>query len=219
MKSSAGSKSRLQVESPALAHFKRVDKALYQAGLPHAVVLSSRITIKRTNSSLFKSLASSVIGQQLSTRAAQTIRDRVSMLCGVSGITPHALEIILTEDLRAVGLSAAKIKTLKELSRAVLHENLNLLKLKKLPQEEIKKTLTSIWGIGPWTVQMFCIFSLGHPDVFSSGDLGLARGMELLYGLPKNSPRETLEEISEIWAPHRSYACLILWAHYDARKS
>jgi DNA-3-methyladenine glycosylase II len=94
---------------------------------------------------------------------------------------------------------------------------IDLLKLKQIPEDEAKSRLTEIWGIGPWSAEMFLMFALGRPDVFSPGDLGLARSIEAIYGLPKNSPREKLLEIAERWIPHRTYACLILWRVRDAK--
>lgn len=204
-------------EHEALSHFKKVDPKLYKAGVPHRESIATRIVFKSTNASLFNALAGTIIGQQLSTKAASTIRGRVTAVCGVSGITAKAIEEVSIQDLQGAGLSAAKAKTLKELSYAVLHQDLNLQKLRTLSPEEATEKLLAVWGVGPWTVQMFFMFSLGMPDIFSAGDLGLARGMELLYGLPKNTAREELEKISKRWAPYRTYASLILWAHYDCR--
>ena len=189
----------------ALNHFKKVDPKLYKAGVPHWESIATRIVIKSTNASLFKALVGTVIGQQLSTKAASTIRARVTAVCGDSGITAKTVQEVSLQDLQGAGLSAAKAKTLKELSYAVLHQDLNLQKLRMLSPEEATERLLAVWGVGPWTVQMFFMFSLGMPDIFSAGDLGLARGMELLYGLPKNTAREELEKISERWAPYRTY--------------
>ena len=75
----------------------------------------------------------------------------------------------------------------------------------------------SMWGLGPWSVEMFLIFALGRGDVFSPGDLGLVRAMKTIYGLPKNASRTSLLAIAEKWSPHRTYASLLLWATQDSK--
>ena len=74
-----------------------------------------------------------------------------------------------------------------------------------------------IWGLGPWSVEMFMMFALGHSDVFSVGDLGLVRAMEMIYNLPKNTQRSSLLAISDKWSPYRTYASLLLWATRDSK--
>ena len=75
----------------------------------------------------------------------------------------------------------------------------------------------AIWGLGPWSVEMFMMFGVGHPDIFSAGDLGLVRAMETIYSLPKGAPREKLITIAEKWTPHRTYASLLLWRTRDKK--
>ena len=99
--------------------------------------------------------------------------------------------------LRAAGLSGAKLKTLKAIATAVRNDSLNLLSLKKIPETDIAKELMSMWGLGPWSVEMFLMFALGRGDVFSPGDLGLVRAMKTIYGLPKNASRTSLLAIAE----------------------
>ena len=118
--------------------------------------------------------------------------------------------------LRAAGLSGSKTKTLKAIAQAVKSKQIGLSTLGALGAEEAKSRLTEIWGIGPWSADMFLIFSLGHPDVFSPGDLGLVRAIEAIYGLPKNAPAEKILKISERCIPHRTYASLALWKTRDA---
>lgn len=86
-----------------------------------------------------------------------------------------------------------------------------------MPEEQAAEKLTAIWGLGPWSVEMFLMDTLGRPDVFSPGDLGLIRAMEAIYGLPKGSSREVLLAIAEKWAPHRTYASLLLWKTRDTK--
>lgn len=114
-------------------------------------------------------------------------------------------------------MSGAKVKTLKEISKAVENGSLDLLSLKSIPEAEAAEKLMSIWGLGPWSVDMFMMFGLGRSDVFSPGDLGLIRSIEAIYGLPKGAPREALLAIAEKWSPHRTYASLLLWRTRDTK--
>jgi DNA-3-methyladenine glycosylase II len=92
-----------------------------------------------------------------------------------------------------------------------------LLALKKIPEAEAAEKLMQLWGLGPWSVEMFMMFALGRGDVFSTGDLGLIRAMETIYDLPKNTPRSSLLAISDKWSPHRTYASLLLWRSRDTK--
>ncbi len=202
---------------PALLHLKGVDPILYAAALPLTDVLVPRSTAQRRYSStkLFSSLAASVTGQQLSTKAADTIWGRLVTACK-GDVTPEAIQKLRLPTMRKVGLSAAKAKTLKELSKAVLSGSLNLPALRKMPEEDAIAALSSVWGIGRWTAEMFLMFALEREDVFSPGDLGLRRSIEMLYGLPKDVSIQELEAISLVWSPHRTFASRVLWKVRDA---
>ena len=117
--------------------------------------------------------------------------------------------------MRKAGLSNAKVKTLKELSKAVLSGGLELVALRKLPEEDAIARLSRVWGIGRWTAEMFLMFALEREDVFSPGDLGLIRSMEMLYGIEPNSKAHVYEAVALAWAPHRSFASRILWRVRD----
>ena len=200
----------------ALKHFKRADPRFYRITEAHHAALPVRLSGKRTRTQLFESLAATVISQQLGVAAADTIFARVERACGGS-LTSLSISKISPEKLRAAGLSGAKTKTLKAIATAVEDALLDLLALKKLPEEEAARKLLGIWGLGPWSVEMFLMFALGRPDVFSPGDLGLVRAMETIYGLPEDTPRASLLAIAETWSPHRTYACLLLWRSRDTK--
>lgn len=200
-------------ETDILRHLKKVDPFLYAAALPHRGTVMERVTPKRTNVALFQSLVSSITGQQLSTKAAQTIHGRVTSLLGT--ITPDTVAAADPVALRAAGLSEAKVRAVRELADTVIEKNINLLSLKKRTPEEAVHELSKLRGIGPWTAEMFLIFALGAPDVFSPGDLALARSLEKLHGLPRDTPRKELALIAKRWSPYRSYASLVLWKLYD----
>jgi DNA-3-methyladenine glycosylase II len=157
-----------------------------------------------------------VVSQQLGTAAADTIFARVKEVCK-GRVTSLSILKIQEEKLRGAGLSAAKVKTLTAIAKAVEDGSLNLLSLKKIPEAEAAEALMRIWGLGPWSVEMFLMFSLGRSDVFSVGDLGLVRSIEAIYGLPKGAPRETLLAIAQKWSPYRTYACMLLWRTRDAK--
>lgn len=203
----------------ALKHLKKADPVLYKAALPLTGHLQPRSTAQRRYSSkkLFASLAASVTGQQLSTKAADTIWRRLTEACG-GEVTPEAIRKLRLPSMRKAGLSAAKARTLKELSGAVLDGSLSLTALKKIPEEEAIVRLSAVWGIGRWTAEMFLMFALEREDVFSPGDLGLRRSMETLYDLPKDCHVRELEAIAVRWSPHRTFASRALWRIRDLPK-
>lgn len=202
----------------ALLHLKETDPVLHRAALPHADALRERIVKKRrySGSELFAALAASVTGQQLSVKAADTIWSRLEAACKGS-VTPEAIKRLRLPTMRKAGLSAAKAKTLKALADAVLKGDLDLAALRKLPEEEAILKLSSVWGIGRWTAEMFLMFALEREDVFSPGDLGLRRSIEALYGLPKDVHIRELEAIAIRWSPHRTFASRVLWRVRDQR--
>jgi DNA-3-methyladenine glycosylase II len=203
------------VEKRAKKHFKKTDEVMYRlaenAEKKH--LWTTRLTEKRGSGRLFETLASSVVSQQLSTKAADTIWNRLRQVCG-GKVTPDTILATPLPSLRSAGLSQAKCKTLTELSLAI-RNGLNLPALKKIDEEEAIKKLSAVWGIGTWTAEMFLIFALQREDVFSVGDLGLVRAVEEAYGLPKDTPKKIIQEMSLAWAPYRSYACLLLWNFRD----
>ncbi len=171
--------------------------------------------MRRTRAELFSALVSIVIAQQLGTAAADTIFERVKKVCD-GRLSPEAVLRKRLSLFRKAGLSGAKAKTLKAIAAAVDNESLDLLLLKNLPEADAAELLLRIWGLGPWSVEMFLMNSLGRNDVFSPGDLGLARAIEMIYHLPKNAPRASLLAIAEKWSPYRTYASLLLWRTRDA---
>lgn len=204
-----------RTRSHALRHLKRADPHFYAHTKPHHSSLPRQLPAKQTRQQLFERLIRTVISQQLGTAAARSIFARVKEECGA--ITPEAVLKIRAAALRQAGLSGAKIKTLKEISLRVKQRRLNLLELKTIPEAEAAQRLMSIWGLGPWSVEMFLMFALGRADVFSAGDLGLARAIEAIYNLPKDAPRATLVAIAEKWSPYRTYASLLLWRTRDTK--
>jgi len=195
----------------ALRHFKKVDPILYSAAKTVRTHLDERPRVK-SEPKLFAALCESVVSQQLSVKAADTIWKRLVDSCG-GVVTPESIQSTPLSRLRNAGLSAAKAKTLKALAKAVKH-GLHLPSLAKKTPEDAARMLTAVWGIGPWTAEMFLMFGLHHKDIFSSRDLGLVRSMEALYGL-QNPSVLTLERIARAWSPYRTVACRVLWRTRD----
>lgn len=203
-------------KTEALEHFNRVDPHFYNVTKAQHASLPEHLSAKRTRQELFASLVAIVISQQLGTAAADTIFARVKKVCG-GRLTPESILKNRATKFREAGLSGAKTKTLKEIAAAVKNNSLDLLSLKKIPEAIAAKKLTQIWGLGPWSVEMFMMHSLGRDDIFSLGDLGLIRAMESIYDLPKNVSRTSLLAISEKWSPYRTYAALLLWRFRDTK--
>jgi len=200
----------------ALTHFKRVDPHFYRATRAHHASLPGTLSAKKTRAQLFASLVSTVVSQQLGLAAAAAILSRVKGVCK-GRLAPESILTTPPSIFRKTGLSGAKIKTLKEISKAIKNKSLDLLALKKVSEAEAAEQLMAIWGLGPWSSEMFLIFALGRADVFSSGDLGLIRAMEQIYDLPPDSPRPSLLAIAEKWSPYRTYASLLLWRTRDTK--
>ncbi len=160
-------------------------------------------------------LVRSIVGQQLSTKAARTIYERLTDL--FDGRTPSPAELLAAdpEEVRSVGMSRPKVSYLRSLAEHVESGELELARLSELPDEEVIEQLTAVKGLGRWTADMFLIFHLGRPDVLPVGDLGIRRAVERAYDLPELPDAARLTKIGEPWRPHRSLASLYLWRSLD----
>lgn len=163
----------------------------------------------------YGALLRAIVGQQLSVKAAKTIYDRLCALYGERTPTPAELIATDPEDLRGVGLSRAKASYLRDLAEHVEDGELDLEQLPELPDEEVSAQLIAIKGLGRWTVDMFLMFHLGRPDILPVGDLGIRRAVEVAYGLDGLPDAAALTRIAQPWQPHRTLACLYLWASLD----
>ena len=202
----------------ALAHFKKVDPVLYRAALPHLETLKQGTRKTRKGAERFPALVRSIVGQQLSTKAADAIWLRL-LEHSKGNLTPDTVIRTNVETLSTLGLSGAKVKTLQKLSEALLANQLSLTSLSRVHEEKAIAALTQVWGIGRWTAEMFLIFTLNRPDVFSSGDLGLRRSLEKLFELEADVSVATLESYAQRWSPYRSVACRVLWLVRDSPDS
>jgi len=163
----------------------------------------------------YGALLRSIVGQQLSTKAARTIYGRMTAIFG--GRTPSPVELLAADpdEIRAAGLSRPKISYLRDLAEHVEDGRLDLAHLTEMPDEEVSAQLTAVKGLGQWTVDMFLIFHLGRPDVLPVGDLGIRRAVEQAYELPDIPDAAELKRVAEPWRPHRSLASLYLWRSLD----
>jgi DNA-3-methyladenine glycosylase II len=160
----------------------------------------------------YGALVRSIVGQQLSTKAARAIYTRLVDRFG--GRTPTPQEVLADdpEELRAAaGLSHAKVGFLRSLAEHVLEGSLDLEHLDRLPDDEVIAELVAVKGLGTWSAHMFLMFHLQRPDVLAVGDLGIRRAVMVRYGLPELPSPATMEQIAEPWRPHRTLACRFLW--------
>jgi DNA-3-methyladenine glycosylase II len=159
----------------------------------------------------------SIVGQQLSVRAATSIYARLIDRYGGRPPTPAEVLADDPEELRAAaGLSRAKVTFLRSLAEHVTDGSLQLDALESLDDERVIEELVAVKGIGPWSAHMFLMFHLQRPDVLPVGDLGIRRAVMICYDLGELPAPEPLTEIAEPWRPHRTLACLYLWQSLDA---
>ncbi len=160
----------------------------------------------------FEGLASIIVSQQVSTASAKAIWGRVK--ARYPALAPSDIAAADDEALRACGLSAPKMRTLRAIAAALLAGDLPLDRLHALPADEAHAALVTVKGIGPWTADIYLLFCLGHPDAFAAGDLALQEGARLAYGLPERPKPDALLALAEAWRPWRGVAAKVLWAHY-----
>jgi DNA-3-methyladenine glycosylase II len=159
----------------------------------------------------FGVLVRSIIGQQISTKAAMSISSRLKAVVGRRGIKPAVLLDLDDDTLRGVGLSANKLKSIRDLASKCASGEVPIKKLAAMPDEEVIETLLPVRGIGRWTAEMFLMFSLGRRDVLPVADYGLRAGVMRQYGLPELATKAQLEDIGEPWRPFRSIATWYIW--------
>ncbi len=194
-----------------LNHFQKTDPILFS--------IAKRVDIEQIKSreteDYFHSLCHQIIGQQLTGKAASAISDRFNKLFESERITPEETIKLTEETIRNVGASWSKARFIKDLAQEVVDGTLNLKDLRRLDDWQVVENLTKVKGIGPWTAQMFLMFTLGREDIFSHGDLGLKKAIIKLYSLNENTTQDEIEEITKKWSPYRTYACQMLWKYSD----
>jgi DNA-3-methyladenine glycosylase II len=164
----------------------------------------------------FAGLCAIVCGQQLSTAAAATIRNRL-----FAAFMPFGHESVRkarTDKLRRIGLSAAKIKSIREIGKAVSKGHIDLTKVGNMDADVAHAALTALHGVGPWTADIYLLFCLGHADAFPAGDLAVQEAARIAFGLRKRPDPKALTKLAEAWRPWRGVAAHLLWAYYHAVK-
>ena len=198
------------MDKKIINHFKKHDPLPYEAASKLNKDLKSIALQKKSQEKYFLELCDIIVGQQLSGAAADTIFARFKKLY-TKEFGPKQVLLTDHERLRSAGLSNSKAKYLKNLSSHIIENKLILKELDLLSDDEIKIKLTAVKGIGPWTAEMFLMFTLGRPDIFSHGDLGLKKGIKKIYGFKKDPSQKTINRIVSKWSPYKTYASLILW--------
>ena len=168
---------RRAIVSSAIAHLSEQDSRL------GAHILRVGDFTLRLERDRFAMLIRSILSQQISTKAARSVRLKLEGQTQGAGLTPDALARLSDLELRAAGLSGQKVSYVRDLCQRVLDGRLDLTKLHRQSDDEVIDTLVEVRGIGRWTAQMFLMFSLGRLDVFPLDDLGLRASMRDLYGL------------------------------------
>jgi DNA-3-methyladenine glycosylase II len=163
----------------------------------------------------FAMLVRAIVFQQLSTKAATTIHNRLMALMPDSKPTAAALAAVTDEQFRAAGISRQKAAYLKDLCEKVLSGKLALDDVDAMTDEDVVVALTQVKGIGRWTAEMFLIFRLQRPDVLPLNDLGIVNAIQKAYRLRKKPTPERLRKLGEAWRPYRSVACWYLWRSLD----
>lgn len=165
----------------------------------------------------FAGLARIIIGQQVSTASAAAIHAR--FVKHIAPITPSAFLEAGEPVWIEIGLSRAKQSTLEGLAKALTSSELDLAEIPQLPADEAIANLTALKGIGPWTAEVYLLFSAGHPDIFPAGDLALQEAIKIAFKLETRPNEKETREIASKWTPQRGIAARLFWAYYKEVKS
>ncbi len=181
--------------------------------LKNIIDTNGHIVFKPKTDNQFDSLVGIVISQFISTKASNSIYQKIKAHFDVDNLKEMHFQKLTINDIKKLGLSTNKAKTIKNLSQLYLNRSIG--DLTKLNDESLNNKLLSIFGIGPWSVNMIEIFCIGKLDVFSSKDAGLRLAMNNSSMVKANAKWETYDEYAEKWYPYRSIACLHLWKTVD----
>ncbi len=182
-----------------------------------AVIMSAGLCTMTPHTNYYQALGDSIIGQQLSVKAATTIRQRFCDLFGGSFPNPTAILTKSVDELRTAGLSRAKATYIVDLAHHIIEGRLSFDGIEQLSNNQIIAMLTDVKGIGIWTVHMFLMFCMGRADVLATGDLGIRSGVQRLYALDHLPSPQEVEAIAteHQWHPYESVACWYIWHSLD----
>ncbi len=164
----------------------------------------------------FAGLCAIVCGQQLSTASAAAIRAR--LFAAFAPFHHDSVRRARTDKLKRLGLSAAKIKSIRAIGLAVATGQIDLTAIGDMPADAAHAALTALHGVGPWTADIYLLFCLGHADAFPAGDLAVQESARLAFGLRRRPDTKVMTKMAEIWRPWRGVAAHLLWAYYHAVK-
>lgn len=169
----------------------------------------AQVKLIRPVANPFRELVESIISQQLSVKAADTIMRRFCGLYRGPFPSPQRVRATPLGRMRSCGLSGSKAQYIHNVADAFIRGHLNRSHLLRMDDDQVRTTLIAIKGVGPWTAEMFLIFALGRPDVFSFGDVGLQNAIVRQYHRKATPP--VMARLARAWAPYRSYAARLLW--------
>lgn len=200
-----------QIYQEAADHLAKYD--------PHLAPVIARygLCTIRPHTEYYQDLVESIIGQQLSVKAAASIRNRFRDMFDGRLPTPEQILTKGVDDLRGIGFSQAKANYVRDLAQHVIDGKVKFDHLPSLSNEEIIAELTDVKGIGEWTVHMFLMFCMGRLDVLAHGDLGIKNGIKRLYHLDHAPTPQEIKDVSQKyhWAPYQSIACWYIWQSLD----
>src|SRR5512144_446183 len=207
-----------------MTHFLHTEADL-EAGLAELVIADPRLkpvaekagafNLRRREPG-FPGLCAIVCGQQLSTASAAAIRAR--LFAAFDPFHHDTVRRARADKLRRLGLSAPKIKSIREIGKAVAKGRIDLTAVGNMDADQAYAALTALHGIGPWTAAIYLLFCLGHADAFPSGDLAVQESARIAFGLRKRPDGKELAKMAEAWRPWRGVAAHLLWAYYHAVK-
>jgi DNA-3-methyladenine glycosylase II len=207
-----------------MTHFLHTEADL-QAGLAQLILADPRLVPVAETAGPFKlrrreagfaGLCAIVCGQQLSVASAAAIRDR--LFNAFDPFHHDAVRSARTDKLKRLGLSNAKIKSIKEIGKAVGTGAIDLNAVGEMDADAAHALLTALHGVGPWTADIYLLFCLGHADAFPAGDLAVQESARIALGLRKRPDAKALTKLAEAWRPWRGVAAHLLWAYYHAVK-
>jgi DNA-3-methyladenine glycosylase II len=164
----------------------------------------------------FEGLAQIIMGQQLSTASAAAIHGRLIAIA--DPFDHHAVLRTRKDRLLRIGLSNAKVKALKEIAKAIEAKHIDLAALAELPADEAHAALVALYGIGPWTADLYLLACLGHADAWPAGDLALQEAARMAFGLRARPTTKEMGPLAEGWRPYRAVAARLLWSYYRVIK-
>jgi DNA-3-methyladenine glycosylase II len=165
----------------------------------------------------FAGLAQIIVSQQVSVASAAAIHSR---LVAIADPFDHVCVLRARKDkLLRVGLSNAKVKTLKAIAKAIDAEHIDLGALADMPADDAHAALVALHGIGPWTADIYLLACIGHADAWPAGDLALQEAARMAFDLPQRPTTKQMGPLAEAWRPYRAVAARLLWSYYRVVKS